>query len=362
MKKLIFTLLVVFIASKLKSQTQIGGSVSTTIISGSSTSWSNLSDAVNDDDTRASSSASLSTIGNYTDYIVVTNFGFSVPAANLIEGIQVNVDRRSSSHTTAISDNSIRLVKNGVIIGDDNAYGGPWSNSDINYAYGGATDLWGETWDPSDVNNANFGVAISSKLLFGLAGFAEIDNVTITISSSAPLPVELSFFNAALNEDIAELEWQTTSEIENDFFEIQKSSDGVDFEPIGIVGGKGNSIEVNDYQFVDINVEDGLNYYRLKQVDFDGSFDYSSIKVLRAKNELDNEVAVYPNPSSSNFRFTGLGEETNDVQIFSLDGALVKEATVQFQESIQIGDLPSGTYFVQRKNINGVYQHKLIVK
>lgn len=361
MKKLIFTLIVVFIAFNLNSQTQVGGSVGITAISGSSTSWTNSSDAVIDDNTRASSTSTLSSIGNYTDYIVITNFGFSVPSGNLVEGIVVNVDRRSSSHTSAIADNSIRLVKNGIIVGDDKAYGGPWANYDINRSYGGAADLWGTTWDPADINNSNFGVAISAKLLFGTAGFSEIDNVTITISSTAPLPVELSFFKAEAALEGVSLKWQTTAEVQNDFFEVQKSTNGIDFDVIGIVNGNGNSVEVNNYSFYDINFKNGAAYYRLRQVDFDGTFEYSEIELVKS-GDVKANISLFPNPATSEFNFVGLGEGPSIVQIFSNNGELVKAVTINFNEPVSISDLSPGAYFVKGINSAGIYNQKLVVK
>lgn len=361
MKKLIFTLLVIFIAPKLKSQTAIGGSVGVTSLAGSTTGWSSTSNVINSDDSRAVSSSALPSIGSYTDYIVITNFGFSVPASSLIDGIQVNVERRSSSHTTAIGDNSIRLVKAGSVVGDNKAAGGPWANYDINAAYGGAADLWGETWSPADVNNSGFGVAISAQLLFGLAGSAEIDNVTITISSTAALPVELSFFKVENVGEYNVLKWQTTAEIENDYFEIQKSNNGIDFEAIGIVKGMGNSIEVNDYQFVD-KKEGESSYYRLKQVDFDGAYEYSDIKLVKSNNSKMAEISVYPNPAESEFRFSGLSSSESNVQIYALNGKLVKEVSISFENSVDVSDLLPGTYYVKRSSSEGTDNHKIIIK
>jgi hypothetical protein len=92
----------------------------------------------------------------------------------------------------------------------------------------------------------------------------------------APLPVELSVFQASLMDGNVLLEWQTHSEVNNDFFEIEKSTDGYFFQKIGQVEGEGMSSGLKRYEFIDLPVR-GQNYYRLRQVDLDGTAEYSAI-------------------------------------------------------------------------------------
>jgi len=112
------------------------------------------------------------------------------------------------------------------------------------------------------------------------------------------LPVELLFFRGSSDEGIVNLEWATATEIDNDFFEIQRSETGEKFEVVGIVDGSGNSDELIEYKFTDVRPLSGNNFYRLKQVDFDGAFEYSDI--IRVENELEGiefTVNIYPNPT-----------------------------------------------------------------
>ena len=93
------------------------------------------------------------------------------------------------------------------------------------------------------------------------------------------LPVDLISFEAEREEDNIKLNWSTASEENNDYFEIQKSYDGEVFTPIGYVDGAGNSNAVLEYSYTDS--ETGKAYYRLKQLDYDGEFEYSDIVVAK---------------------------------------------------------------------------------
>ncbi|MDP3930536.1 MAG: T9SS type A sorting domain-containing protein [Bacteroidota bacterium] len=120
---------------------------------------------------------------------------------------------------------------------------------------------------------------------------------------TAPLPVQMSFFTAmASNEDVI-LSWATASELNNKGFELERSYDGINFENFGFVKGAGNSVRTQRYSATDINAFTNSNtlYYRLKQIDFDGMYTYSSIAVVN-KNALEGFVSnVFPNPFVSDF-------------------------------------------------------------
>ncbi|PKP22146.1 MAG: hypothetical protein CVU05_05110 [Bacteroidetes bacterium HGW-Bacteroidetes-21] len=111
-----------------------------------------------------------------------------------------------------------------------------------------------------------------------------------------PLPVELVFFKAKSESDNVVLEWITTSEINNDYFDVERSSNGVDFATIGSVNGAGNSSNMNSYVFADDSPLNGLSYYRLKQVDFDGKFVFSNIESIMRNSEASLSVFNLYNP------------------------------------------------------------------
>jgi hypothetical protein len=115
-------------------------------------------------------------------------------------------------------------------------------------------------------------------------------------SSSTPLPVELLSFTAEAVGKKVELQWSTASEINNHFFTVERSRDGLSFSALGTVDGNGNTTSISHYSFLDKYPLDGLSYYRLKQHDFDGHISYSEIKIVQINNE---NFSVYPNPAHS---------------------------------------------------------------
>lgn len=110
------------------------------------------------------------------------------------------------------------------------------------------------------------------------------------------LPVELIFFTSRLHENTVKLDWSTASETDNAGFEIQKSADGKTWEILGFVEGKGNSAERNVYAYQDDSPYDGVNYYRLKQVDYNGAYEYSDTEIVQYLSE--SHYTLYPNPTS----------------------------------------------------------------
>lgn len=135
----------------------------------------NPSNATGSDDTYATCGLLLGQISNY---LMVTGFNFSIPLDATITGVTVKVERNATS-TSAINDNSVKLVKAGVITGTDKASGAAWTTSDVVATYGSSTDTWGLSWTPSDINVSNFGCVISA--IASLAATVNIDYVSVTI-------------------------------------------------------------------------------------------------------------------------------------------------------------------------------------
>lgn len=126
----------------------------------------------------------------------------------------------------------------------------------------------------------------------------QLSSFSLLTGSLGPfLPVEfLEFKVSNINNEIARLNWTTATEINNDFFTIQRSSDGLNFEDLGVIEGAGNSNNIIQYEFDDTEPLMGIAYYRIKQTDFDGNMDYSSIESI-VFNKM-NEIILYPNPSN----------------------------------------------------------------
>lgn len=160
------------------------------------------------------------------------------------------------------------------------------------------------------------------------------------------LPVELAFFNGRLDEETVLLNWATYSETNNKSFTIEHSTDGKTFSPIGEVAGKGTTANRVDYKFAHDAPESGLNYYRLKQNDFDGRFEYSNVVVVK-KEEL--AVSFFPNPATE-FVQVKSEQPMETIRVFNNFGVLVKEFFVDGDEvnaTVSLSDLTEGVYVVE---------------
>ncbi|MGY6561552.1 MAG: T9SS type A sorting domain-containing protein [Luteibaculaceae bacterium] len=136
------------------------------------------------------------------------------------------------------------------------------------------------------------------------------------------LPVTWLFFNGRTIEESIQLNWATASEINNAFFEIERSNTGLDYEVIGNVNGMGTTSSTTHYNFIDRNPLPGLNYYRLRQVDFDGTFEFSNIIVLRASGSTDN-LKIFPNPASQFITIDRGDTKIGELVIFDASGRRV---------------------------------------
>lgn len=144
-----------------------------------------------------------------------------------------------------------------------------------------------------------------------------------------PLPVDLVQFSAEWKEQSVLLKWQTSTELNNDFFEVQWSENGVDFKVIDVVDGNGTDPDGATYETLHQNPET-VNFYRLRQVDFNGQFEYSNILQLTQKGAKQLSWQVYPNPFSDAIHLNTQNEESEDIEIlvYSLQGKLVHQSTL----------------------------------
>ncbi len=143
-----------------------------------STAWSNPANAYTSNDSYATAALAAGTTSNY---LLCSNFGFSIPAGATITGISVDIERKSSNNSTR--DNLLYLVKNGTIqTGSNGATNTNWPTSDATEAHPGATALWGNTWTPADINANNFGAALSARNAAGGSRTMSVDALSITIS------------------------------------------------------------------------------------------------------------------------------------------------------------------------------------
>jgi Secretion system C-terminal sorting domain len=168
---------------------------------------------------------------------------------------------------------------------------------------------------------------------------------TGTQLSLTVLPIELVTFDAqSTQEGKTNLTWKTASETQNKGFEIEASKDGVRFQKIGFVAGAGTTQQEQRYTFEHNIMERSEGaYYRLRQLDFDGRFEYSKTIVVQNKNTKQNTV-IYPNPSQGVFNILTTKKEDKTL-IFNNIGILVRSFDTAPNE-LDLSDLPSGIYWI----------------
>jgi hypothetical protein len=189
------------------------------------------------------------------------------------------------------------------------------------------------------------------------------DQGFVTKYCDVVLPVELLSFTARiLSSDRVITEWKTAMEKDNDYFLVQRSVDGISFETIGRVKGAGHSNQVLAYAFIDEDPLDGVSYYRLVQVDYDGSANTSQMEMLRMA-ALD-ELIVSPNPGGGVFTIS-TQFSTDQTLEFMLTDAIGKQLMYLktyapagfFQKTIDLSTYSEGMYMLNVKNKT---EHKII--
>ncbi|MCF8219592.1 MAG: T9SS type A sorting domain-containing protein [Bacteroidales bacterium] len=183
--------------------------------------------------------------------------------------------------------------------------------------------------------------------------------------SGYPLPVNLlSFTGKRKAESSVELNWSTASEQNNDRFEIRRSNNGEDFTSIGKRKGAGNSNEMVKYQYTDNNAPEGTVYYRLKQVDYNGAYEYSEIVVIREKDkQQEGSLSVYPNPVPGKFNLQlPEYEGTMQVEVYNMTGQQVYKKEIKERQSliIQSSAWPEGVYMTICRTPYNVLEKRII--
>ena len=186
-----------------------------------------------------------------------------------------------------------------------------------------------------------------------------VTNVPLVFSGTAdisctPLPVEMVDFVGENQGDLNLLTWYTGAEVNNSHFEIERSADGVEFKMIGQVDGVGTSTMLQSYAFSDTDFRDGMNYYRIKQVDLNGSSTYS--KIIAINNDSNGGFAItkhFPNPTSENLNIElfSMRSEPVQLQIAQLSGQVdlqvLKEITAGDNSFVvPVQELSSGIYLL----------------
>ena len=221
---------------------------------------------------------------------------------------------------------------------------------------------------------------IVSGLVIGTWNYVSVDNLqgkegtfTLRFNGFNPLPIELASFKAKANNESVLVDWKTASELNNDYFTVERSQDGRVFTPIERIPGAGNTTETKSYQYEDKNPLDGTSYYRLRQTDYDGttkSFEPVSVKFESTIEQL--EIRSFgPNPFSDGITLEVYSPTSGDltIEIYSLSGNLVHTGSMSAWSGVNtlrissLDNLTPGMYIlVIRKENEKSNQIRIIKK
>ena len=199
--------------------------------------------------------------------------------------------------------------------------------------------------------------AIEGSIRFLGVNLADGERFTIgTINQvQSPLPIELLSFEAQpINNTYVQLDWQTATEINNDFFTVERSVDLQTWEKVLEMDGAGNSNQTLKYQAEDYNPYRGVSYYRLKQTDYDGQYSYSPVKTVDLDAQEEGAITVAPNPTKNRVTISASASELEVLAIYNVAGQdLTKFARIverlDTQVILDLSDLAPGLYTIKTK-------------
>lgn len=300
------------------------------------------------------------------------------------------------------NDNQLMVDENGFIVQSMNATG-IWHLSPNVQPSGGLYDFYGSIANFSGLVNNDFiivkrasgstsgadwsagggtfnadggyGRMVSDGVgvLMGLASFSEFGAGSGSVGG-AGLPIELLYFNASLTDvQTVALNWATELEINNEYFTIERSKDGIAFDEIMTIEGAGNSMQTLYYTATDAQPLHGISYYRLKQTDYDGAFEYSDLVTVNNAAQTDIDVNIYPNPVTGssfiidlgNGSFNANSDIAGTAKIVNMLGELVAVQQVSSQGSSKVTlpeNLAKGIYILQLDINNNVTTKRFVTK
>ncbi|MBL7888341.1 MAG: T9SS type A sorting domain-containing protein [Bacteroidia bacterium] len=240
---------------------------------------------------------------------------------------------RCSAAAAANSTGAMTGMGNGAADTEEGSGGNGWVST-INVTAGQKYIIMVDNWNATSA---------PLTLSWQLSGGASL--------ACTPLPIELISFKGKADKSVNILQWTTATEINNDFFTLEKSIDGVNFVPLTTIDGAGNSTDQLNYQLTDNSPFRGVTYYRLKQTDFDGTVGISIIETVTnefVETTLDN---LRPNPTSDgvNFDFYTTTSGTLKIEVYDYTGKLVINENRFVEEgkstlSGNLGSLSKGLY------------------
>lgn len=189
----------------------------------------------------------------------------------------------------------------------------------------------------------------------------------IYFNNAQVLPVTLLYFKTIKNDSKSvTMKWATSAEINNDYFTIERSSNGKDWTEISRIAGAGNSSQILNYSYTDNTPLNGTSYYRLKQTDYNGEYEYFQSKsvIMDARGKLSLEV--FPNPAKENttIKLTTLSSGKAIVKVLNINGQImISERELEGNSlEIQTSNLPKGLYIIEITQDENILRKKLVVE
>ncbi len=240
----------------------------------------------------------------------------------------------------------------------DGTYSGIQTLSDLRIGhYNGST--WENMGNDATTGTASSGTITANTVTdFSPFAFATTDNTSNT------LPIKMNSFELDKIEEGVLVNWSTAIEENNDYFSIERTTDGEQIETIATLKGAGNSNTIKSYSIIDKNPPSGIVYYRVRQTDFDGKTEAFNWKSINIGNEFD--FAIYPNPNSNGILNLTYGDYSGEAiaEIYSIDGRLIQSNKVSFSNGQnQLNHNIKTGYYLLRVKVNNVsITERLIVE
>lgn len=216
-----------------------------------------------------------------------------------------------------------------------------------------------------DGTAANFDLPTKTFTWENLTTFSEFT----AAGDGSPLPVELLNFSADVAGNTVVLNWTTASEINNDYFTVERSVDALNFMPIGTVDGAGNSSLTRNYQLIDANPLPGVSYYRLRQTDFNGDFELFGPVAVNFSGSSVTGVSLFPNPTNEFSHVMINGDQSGKgwVRVIDITGRIISNYQVVLEKGVtpftlQTGDLAPGQYMVTVETADGKLYNLPLIK
>ncbi|MFM9944521.1 MAG: T9SS type A sorting domain-containing protein [Bacteroidia bacterium] len=309
------------------------------------------------------------TSAGYTPLVIVFNLGHTTDDFNVIA-----VDKVTDDGTRTGATYTSTVVKAMWFITETTSGG-----SNVNLQFQWNTTDEGSGFDRTSCRMAHYNSSTWTNI--GNLASASGSNPFTFISSNytgtfspfgmngggGPLPVKFLNIDVKKTGNDIIIKWATAIEINNDYFIIEKSYDNQNFFEIGRVKGFGNSQQIQSYSFIDNALNNNINYYRLKQVDYDGKFEYSNVAVLNILNQNTfHNFRAFPNPATNQVTLEILSSKLRDSKytISDIQGKIYNTSLFSNIVSLDLTTYPNGVYLISFFNTNDeiISHQKLIIK